>query len=488
MAAFLNRMQRMARVPLIVGGDFERGASMRVNDTIKYPHLMAYGAAGDPALTRALGAATAQEARALGVHWVFAPVSDVNNNPENPIINIRSFGEDPKLVSEHVRAFIEGAHSDPKHKVLLAAKHFPGHGDTATDSHMGLATIGADRARMDAVELAPFHAAIAAGVDSVMTAHISVPALEPREIPATVSEPVLTGLLRKEMGFAGLIVTDAMDMQGLSQQFSSGEASVRAVEAGADVLLMPPDPEAAVSAIVRAVQSGRLSRQRIRASALRVLAAKARVGLHRSKLVDLDEIVEQLDSPESAAAAQLAAERAVTLVKNESSALPVREPENACLFVLSENRYGQQGRAMIAEARRLAPKMPAVLLDPLVSATEIGEILEKHKGCAKPVVAAFVSVGAYRGNVALAGNFTPLLDGLIASGKPVTLIALGSPYLLRTFPKVSAYLATFSTAAPSESAAVRAVLGESAITGKLPVSIPGIAQPGDGIALTASSR
>jgi beta-N-acetylhexosaminidase len=303
-----------------------------------------------------------------------------------------------------------------------------------------------------------------------------------------VSEPVLTGLLRKEMGFAGLIVTDAMDMQGLSQQFSSGEASVRAIEAGADVLLMPPDPEAAVSAIVRAVQSGRLSRQRIRASALRVLAAKARVGLHRSKLVDLDEIVERLDSPESAAAAQLAAERAVTLVKNESSTVPVREPENACLFVLSENRYGQQGRAMMAEARRLAPKMPAVLLDPLVPATEIAENLERQKGCAKPVVAAFVSVGAYRGNVALAGNFTPLLERLIASGKPVTLVALGSPYLLRTFPKVSAYLATFSTAAPSVSAAVRAVLGESAITGKLPVSIPGIAQPGDGIALTESSR
>ena len=204
MASFLNRMQKLAKVPLMVGGDFERGASMRVSGTPKYPHLMAYGAARDLGLTRSLGLATAREARALGVHWVFAPVADVNNNPDNPIINIRSFGENPADVGTQVRAFIEGAQSDPANRVLLTVKHFPGHGDTATDSHMGLASLTANRERMQAVELAPFRDAIAAGVDAVMTAHMAVPAYETEEVPATVSKSILTGLLRNDLNFGGL--------------------------------------------------------------------------------------------------------------------------------------------------------------------------------------------------------------------------------------------------------------------------------------------
>ena len=236
LAAFLNRLQRIAKVPLLVGGDFERGASMRVAGTTVFPHAMAFGAAGDPEFSRFEGQVTAQEARALGVHWVYAPVADVNVNPDNPVLNIRSFGEDPQAVAAQVAAFIEGAHSDRRKYVLTTAKHFPGHGDTSVDSHLNLATIPASRERLESVELVPFRAAIAAGTDAVMTAHVAVPALGPPDLPATLSPATLTGLLRGELGFKGLVITDALDMGGIVKGFPAGDAAVRAIEAGADTL------------------------------------------------------------------------------------------------------------------------------------------------------------------------------------------------------------------------------------------------------------
>lgn len=231
MVAFINHMQRMAKTPLLIGSDFERGASMRVAETAKFPYMMAFGAARDLDATRELGAATAREAHALGVTWVFAPDADVNNNPDNPIINTRSFGEDPQAVAANVSAFIEGAHSDPGNYILVTAKHFPGHGDTAEDSHMQLARLDQPKERIESVELVPFRAAIQHGVDAVMTAHLAVPAFEPEQIPATLSRNILTGLLRKELGFKGLVVTDAMEMKAVTSLYSSGEAAVRAVEA-----------------------------------------------------------------------------------------------------------------------------------------------------------------------------------------------------------------------------------------------------------------
>jgi beta-N-acetylhexosaminidase len=481
MATFLNRMQRLAKVPLMVGGDFERGASMRVSGTPKYPHLMAYGAARDLNLTRGLGLATAREARALGVHWVFAPVADVNNNPENPIINIRSFGENPTDVAAQVRAFIEGAHSDPAHRVLTTVKHFPGHGDTAVDSHMGLAQLGADKTRMEAVELTPFREAIKAGVDSVMTAHMAVPAYEPDEIPATVSQKVLTGLLREQMSFGGLIVTDAMDMQGLTKQFPGGEAAVRALEAGADILLMPPNPEAAINAVIAAVKEGRLTEKRIHQSASRILSAKARVGLHKKKLVDLEQISDLIESADAEDQAQTAADKAVTLVRNNSNLLPLTNPAGSCIWVLSESRYGQQGRRFAEEVRNRAPNARLQMFDSQVSSAEMDQALQKVGACDAHVIAAFVSVAAYRGNVGIGGQYPAFMEKLGASGTPVALISLGSPYLLRHFPDVAAYVATYSPAPTSEVAAAKAILGAIRMTGRLPVTIPGLAKYGDSV-------
>jgi beta-N-acetylhexosaminidase len=486
LAALANRMQKMSKIPLFMGGDFERGASMRVNSTAQWPYAMAFAAARNPEAARQEGASTAREARAMGVNWVFAPVADVNNNPENPIINIRSFGADPQEVSKYVRAFIEGAHSEAKNQVLVTAKHFPGHGDTVEDSHLALAKLDADHERIQSVELAPFRAAIAAGVDSIMTAHLAVPALEPDNIPASVSSKILTGLLRGEMQYKGLIVTDAMDMQGLTQLFDNAEAAVRAIEAGSDVLLMPRSAEEAINGVAAAVRSGRISQKRLDESVARVLSAKIRLGLMRSKSVDLHQIAELVDAPEDEEEAQVVSDHAVTLVKDDKDLLPLRKPESACLIALAENRYGRQGLRLTEEAQKRAPKMSVTLLDTKMSKEDLDQVAHASASCSQIIVAAFVSVSAYRGSVALAGNYPDFLNGLLAANIPITLISLGNPYLARSFPGAAAYLTSFSSTQTSEASVIKALFGEIPITGRLPVAIPGFAKYGDGIQLPAT--
>ncbi|HUJ21446.1 MAG TPA: glycoside hydrolase family 3 N-terminal domain-containing protein [Bryobacteraceae bacterium] len=487
MAAFLNRMQRMSRLPLLVSGDFERGASMRVNGTTVFPHAMAFAAAGDPALTRYEGEVTARESRAMGVQWVFYPDADVNNNPDNPIINIRSFGENPQVVARNVEAFIEGAEADRRARVLTTAKHFPGHGDTATDTHLGLATVTADRQHLNDIELAPFRAAIAKGVDSIMTAHIAVPGIDSSGLPATLSTAILSGLLREDLGFHGLIVTDAMDMGAIVKGFGPADASVKALEAGADVVLMPPDPELAVNAIIAAVRHGRISQKRLDQSVSRVLAAKIKVGLDRSRLVDLEGISDVVNSPEANERAQEVADRAVTLLRNEPVQVPLRAPDKTCFLVLAEGHYSNEGLVFEKEIHKRSPNALVVTLDPSFPDAALDVAAQRVAFCDTTVVAAFANVAGGRGSVGLAAGFTKLLETLIASGKPVTLVALGDPYLLRGFPKVPAYLTTYSTVPPSETAAVKALYGEIPIRGRLPVTIPELAKYGDGMQLPATA-
>ncbi len=486
LAAFLNRVQRIAKVPLLVGSDFERGASMRVAGTTVFPHAMAFGAAGDPELSRFEGQVTAREARALGVHWLYYPVADVSNNPDNPVINIRSFGEDPQAVAAQVAAFIEGAHSEARNYVLTTAKHFPGHGDTSVDSHLNLATIAVSRERLESVELVPFRAAIAAGTDAVMTAHVAVPALAPPDLPATLSPAILTGLLRGELGFKGIVITDALDMGGIVNGFPAGDAAVRAIEAGADTLLMPADPEAAIRAVVAAVENGRIKRRRIEESVARILAAKVKVGLDRKRFVNVEALGDVLNSPEANEKAQEVAERAVTLVRNQGGLVPLAAPERACFLVLAESRYSNEGQTFSQEVRARAAQASIVTLDPSLSRADVDAALVHMASCETYVVAAFASVTAYRGSLGLAGELPYTMETLAGSAKPLVLVALGNPYLLRSFPSVAAYLATFSTVAPSEAAAVKALWGEIDIRGHLPVTIPGLAARGDGIQVKAS--
>jgi len=489
LAAFLNRVQRIAKVPLLVGGDFERGASMRVAGTTVFPHAMAFGAAGDPEFSRLEGQVTAREARALGVDWVYYPVADVNINPDNPVLNIRSFGEDPQAVAAQVAAFIEGAHADPRNYVLTTAKHFPGHGDTSVDSHLNLATIPASRERLENVELVPFRAAIAAGTDAVMTAHVAVPALAPPDLPATLSPAILAGLLRGELGFKGLIITDALDMGGIVKGFPAGDAAVRAIEAGADTLLMPSDPEAAIRAVVAAVENGRIKRQRIEQSVVRILAAKEKVGLDRGRFVNVEALGDAINSPEANERAQQVAERAITLVRNQGGTggmLPLAAPERACFLALAESRDSNEGQTFSQEVRARLARATVTMLDPSLSRADVDAALARLTQCDTYVVAAFASVTAYQGSLGLGGELPYAMETLASSPKPLVLVALGNPYLLRSFPVVTAYLATFSNVAPSETAAVKALWGEIDIRGHLPVSIPGLAARGDGIQVKAS--
>jgi beta-N-acetylhexosaminidase len=486
MAALINRLQKLARTPLLVGADFERGASMRVDSTTAWPQNMAFGAAGDLDDVRFEGAETAREARALGVEWIFAPVADVNNNPDNPIINTRSYGEDPNQVARFVQAFIAGAHSDPRRPVLVTAKHFPGHGDTSEDSHLGLPRLDVTRERLESTELVPFRAAIAGGVDAVMSAHIAVPALDPEALPATVSAPLLTDTLRHELGFRGLIVTDAMDMLGLSKLFDPGEAAVRALEAGADVLLAPADCERAINAVVAAVKTGRITRKRLDESVARVLEAKIRLGLTRRRTVNLEGISDVLASPEADEAAQRVAERALTLVKNEGNLFPLRAPAVACVAILTESRDSLHGRTLTAELKRRAPNMAVITLDPTFPADDISRVAKDLGACPVAVLVPFVTVGAYKGTVALREEYTALVNTLTSGKTPVAIIAFGSPYLIRALPNVTAYMAAFSTTATSEEAVARALFGEIPISGHLPVTIPGIAKLGEGMQIGAA--
>lgn len=482
MAVFLNQMQRLSRVPLLMASDFERAASMRVTGGTQFPHSMAFGAADDLTATRYEGLIAAREARAVGIHWIFAPVADVNNNPENPIINLRSYGEDPQRVADHVAAFIEGAHAEPANHVLVTAKHFPGHGDTDVDSHLGLPRLAIARDRLESLELVPFRRAIAAGVDSIMTAHIALPEIDASGVPATVSAPVLTGLLRDELKFTGLIVTDAMDMKGLTGLFNSAEGSVRSLAAGADVLLMPPDPETAIDAVVAAVERGRLTRARIDQSAMRVLSAKVRLGLMEKKLVDLDAIADAMQSGDAAMQAQDVADRAVTLLRNEGDVLPLKGTTRACLVVVNSLRISEQGQRFLRAFRARAPRAGVMTVDTSMPLGALDAELEASGGCSPIVVASFASITADLRDVA------PFVEKLTEGRRPVVLVSFNDPYLGSRFPKAAAYMTTFSSAVPSERAAVTALFGETPITGRTPVTIPEIATRGDGIELPDGAR
>src|SRR6267143_601896 len=306
-AVLNNQLQSKSKLPLLIGADFERGTAMRLDEGTSFPTAMALAAGDDAKDAYTMGKITALESRAVGIHWVYAPDADVNNNPGNPIINTRSFGEDPARVSDFVSAFVRGVEENGG---LATAKHFPGHGDTSTDSHLDLPTVTSDRAHLDSIELAPFRAAIAAGTSTIMTGHLAVPALDPDpDVPATMSPKIMTDLLRHQMGFDGLVVTDALDMGGVTVRYPPGEVAVRSILAGADVLLVPPVLDAALEAVRDAVASGRIPMARVDEAVTRVLRAKAKLGLNKSKLVDLDALASKFDRPEFARTALDIADR-----------------------------------------------------------------------------------------------------------------------------------------------------------------------------------
>ena len=484
-AVLVNTLQSHANVPLLVAADFERGTSMRVEEGSSFPHAMAVAATGRPEDAYTMGKITALEGKAVGVPWIFAPDADVNSNPDNPIINTRSFGEDPERVSEFVAAFIRGVEENGG---LATAKHFPGHGDTSTDSHLDLPTVTSDRAHLDSVELAPFRAAIAAGTSTIMTGHLAVPALEPNpDLPATMSPRISTDLLRKQMGFQGLVVTDALDMGGVTVRYPPGEVAVQSILAGADVLLVPPVLDAALAAVRDAMASGRIPMSRLDEAVTRVLRAKAKLGLNKSKLVDLDTLAANFDRPEFDRAALDIADRGVTLLRDDQHILPLdaTKPQRVLLVGISGDNDPYPAGNLENEIRWRVDSLTALRMDTRFVRADMVK-LPPPDTYDVAIAAVYVRVADRKGSIGLPDDEAVVVDRLLAAGKPVVVACFGSPYLAERFPAAKTWIAAFSTVDVAQRAMGRALFGQTAVGGRLPVHIPGVATLGAGLDLPAN--
>jgi len=506
-AELLNRLQNDSTLPLLVAADFERGVAMRISGATEFPHAMAFGAAGNSEFAEAFGRITAQEARAIGVQWNFFPDADVNSNPDNPIINTRSFGSSPEQVGDLLSAYIRGAKVSG---MLTTAKHFPGHGDTSTDSHLGVAQVGGDVQRLQTVELPPFRKAIEAGVDSVMVAHVTVPALDSGANRVATSSPaIVTGLLQNQLGFKGVVVTDALEMAGLTRMYAGniGQAAVDAFLAGNDLLLIPADLPASYNAVLRAVQKGAITQARLDASVLKLLKMKASVGLDRARLVDINQLATLVAKPENIALAQHIADEAITLVRDNGRLLPLKkagtvaaglpyqtmvEVRNRTVVVIfSDDVRTTAGRTVERQIVSRIPDARVIYVDPRIATGVFDDVLAAV-GQAQAIVTAVdviptagkMEKGAagLKNSVALPSASGALLRQILERAADRTVVvALGNPYLAEDFPTIQNYICAFSDVTVSQVSAVKAIFGEIPIHGHLPVTIPGIAERGAGI-------
>ncbi len=481
-ASTLNRLQALSALPLLATADLEAGVGFRISGATTFPRAMAIGAAGDERLAYDAGRVTALEARALGLHVNFAPVADVNNNPRNPVINTRSFGESPEAVGKLAGAFVRGLRAGG---MLATLKHFPGHGDTDVDSHLGLPVINQPRERLDAIELWPFKFALAAGADAVMTAHIQLPALDPGEFsPATLSRPIVTGLLRGELKFDGLIFTDSMGMDAIARRLSPGDAAVAAVKAGNDIVLHSPDDAAAVAAIRAAVVSGEIPATQVDASVRRILRAKARLGLHRSRLASLDDVPKVVGGRGHAMIARDVSARSITLIKDERNQVPLRSPREAAVLYLSLLDYpsgwriAAPGRTFVPELRKRWPNVTAIELSDRSTPAEIDLVRVSAARYDAIVAGVFVRAASASGRMDLAPPLVKLLEDLaratVNTPKPLVTVFFGNPYVVMAAPSLPAILLTYDFYDLAESSAIRALVGDAPISGRLPIALPGL--------------
>ena len=509
----VNRMQQLARYPLLVSADLEAGAGMRFDDTVNFPWNMAVGATGNPEYARRQGEITAREARALGVQQIFAPVVDVNNNAANPVINVRSYGEDPADVARFAAAFTEGAQNAG---AIATAKHFPGHGDTAVDSHRGLPEINVSRERLNTVEFVPFKAAVDAGVGAVMVGHIALPQIdatavkplpenlrskptdtdqngeiieEKAAMPATMS-PVIGNILRNDLKFQGMIVTDALSMSGLTIYFTQEEAAVRALEADADMLLKPADVDASFRGVVQAVKSGRITEQRIEESARRILAAKYDLGLVKERMTPIDSLDRIVGSKDVMALATEIAEHAITLVRDEDKLLPLKnlKPDTRVFNLAVTNGEDRNWIAnpFVTSLNRAGVKVETVVVDERTTSAEILKISDRAVSADLIIVSLYGRVRSGQADsVGIPKTGEYALKRLILEKKPIVGISFGNPYLLQSFPKLRTYLVSYGDMPALQQGAARAVLGEIDVVGRLPISLPGLYPRGTGIQLKA---
>ena len=519
-AVLTNRLQELSALPLLVAADLEMGLGMRLNETQWWPPNMAVAATGEPKYALNQGMCTAREARAIGINWLFAPVVDVNNNPANPVINVRSYSEDPKIVTDFAAAFINGATSEG---ALTCIKHFPGHGNTATDSHIGLPVVDVSKDSLSKIELVPFRALIGTDrkkneegvrVSAVMSAHISLPQIETENAanvrtlsvgekasaeftsqteanalkitkPATLSNKILTGILRDELKFNGLIVTDAMNMAGIAARYDAATAAIEAIKAGVDVIEKSPDIDAAIKGVKAAVAKKEITEERINFSVERILRAKAALGLHEKNTVDLDEVDRIVSSPGCQIVAQDIADHSMTLVRDEKKLLPLKSNARVLNITFADDDGVFNSQVFTTELRNRKVNVENVTLDYRATEADLQKLftrLEKEKFDAV-IFASLVRARSGKGSVNLPPMGTRLAEELLKRDLPLMVISFGNPYLLTALPTAKNYLAAYSPFPFSQRAAAKAILGEIEIAGKLPVSLPGLHQRGDGMIL-----
>ena len=487
-AAKINNMQRLSRVPLLTSADLEPGLGRLEGGTFThylldagsatvFPSAMAIAATGREQDAYDVAKIIAQEARAVGIQINFSPVVDVNNNPSNPVINTRSFGEDPQRVARLSAEFVRGTQDGG---AVSTAKHFPGHGDTDVDSHVGLPIVGANWSRLDTLELVPFRAAIKAGAGMVMTAHIALPAVEgDSTTPATLAPKIITGVLRDSLKFGGVAITDAMTMEGVGKGYSVEESSVLAVKAGADIILKPSDPTKAIDAVVAAVERGEVPRAHIDSAARRVLELKARTGVAFNPRMDLDALREVVGSPEHRAVAADIARRAVTLLRDNATLLPASGRRVAVVQYMPETEL-RAGKVFGGDIRAAIPAARVIKISPATSVSDLDSVTRQVAGADRVIVAAYVRRIEGEGRPAVPPHIAKWIDDLARKEKVIAL-ALGNPYLIRQFPSVQTYLVTYGVSDALERAAAAAVLGRAPLTGTTPVSLPGFFKRGDGM-------
>ena len=495
-ASILNRLQAIAPYPLLNSADFETGAGFRLEGATVFPRNMAFGAVGDEKLVYEAGRITAIESRAIGVQVNFAPVADVNNNPRNPVINTRSYGEDPVLVGKLGSAYVRGLQDGG---MIATLKHFPGHGDTDVDSHLGLPIIKDPRESLETTEFPPFKAGIAAGAGAVMTAHIEMPALDPApNTPTTLSQPIVSGVLRHDLGFEGLIYTDSMGMAGVTQLYKPGEAAVRAIKAGNDLVLHSPDDGAAFAGLKAAVESGDIPRARLDASVERILRAKARTGLHRVRAVSLDALPNIVGGRAHEAVADEVSQRSITLVRDQRDQVPLKVTRDAQILYLSMLdspsgwRIAAPSRTFIPELKQRWRNVTAIELSERSTANELELVRAMAPRYDAIVASVFVRAASGSGRMDLPSNMQGLLRALArqteTSRKPFVAVLFGNPYTATFLTDVPAMMLTYDFYDRAERSAVRALAGEAPITGRLPITLPGVAERGAGLtrALTPS--
>ena len=501
-AIVTNALQRESKLPLLINADMEGG--LWFNHPYRWmmgrgpelprfiagggtplPSCMAIGATGNPRFAYEFGRITAREARAVGIQWSNTPVADVNSNPHNPIINTRSFGEDPAQVAAMVEAYVRGAQEEG---LIATLKHFPGHGDTEEDTHMKLPSLPFDRARLDAMEFVPFKAGIKAGAKAVMTAHIALPNVDPEKRPSTLSPVIINGLLRGHLGFNGLVVTDGMTMQGVTDHFSAAEAAIRAIESGVDVILVPADLAQAYNGLLGAVRSGRISEARLEESVRRVLAAKAWVGIDRQRLVNVDDITSIVAPPQSEKIADSMFSAAVTLLRNNGAVLPLRPTSRVHIVTVTDEPNLQMGDALLSA---LEPNVRSVALSHLwneSSPAAISRIIGEIQSADVIVLGIYLSVGSWKGQLGFSPELQQFFDTITSLKRPVVTIAFGDPYVIGKLPTTDVILATYTGVRKAEEAAGSVLLGKTEVQGKLPVTIPGKFKRGEGIHLTPVAR